>query len=165
LRVINRIWTGLIPNVEGHFIEHNLPLKLDGRLRERGMPHQPERFCIKQNSIDFGCGEPCVYWDGSNAEPAAGVYQPDVFRRIRQQKREAVARRKAIGGERSRNVLDALVKRLERNIGTVDNQRRLLCVIPGSPAERMNVDHFLPPNDERAAGVAKYQPEHFTDSS
>src|SRR6266481_3447270 len=30
-RVINRIWTGLIPDVEGLFIEHDLPLKLHGR--------------------------------------------------------------------------------------------------------------------------------------
>jgi hypothetical protein len=95
------------------------------------MPHQPERFCIKQNSIDFGCGEPCVYRDCSNAEPAAGVDQLDVLRRIRQQDREATARRKAVGGERSRDVLNALVERLERNSGTVDNQRRALRVIPG----------------------------------
>src|SRR6266446_3316072 len=33
-RVINRIWTGLIPNIEGLLIEHNLPLKLHGRSRE-----------------------------------------------------------------------------------------------------------------------------------
>src|SRR6266496_5751907 len=52
-RVINRIWTGLIPNVEGLFIQHELPLKLHGRSRERGMPHQPTRFCTKQNSADF----------------------------------------------------------------------------------------------------------------
>jgi len=105
------------------------------------MPHQPTRFCIKQNSVDFSCGESRVYRDCSNAEPAAGVDQLDVLRRIRQQKREAVARRKAVGGERSRNVLDALVERLERNSGTVDNQRRALRVIPGCPTERMNVDH------------------------
>src|SRR6266567_8744137 len=72
-RVINGIWTGLIPNVEGLFIQHELPLNLHGRFRERGMPHQAARFCIKQNSIDFRCREPCVYWDRRNAEPAAGV--------------------------------------------------------------------------------------------
>src|SRR6266702_8107781 len=105
------------------------------------MPHQPAWFCIKQNSIDFGCGEPCVYRDCSNAEPAAGVDQLDVLRRIRQQKREAVARRKAVGGERSRNVPDALVDLLERNSGTVGTQRRALRVIPECPAERMNVNH------------------------
>src|SRR6267154_549131 len=33
-RVINRIWTGLIPNIEGLLIKHNLPLKLHGRSRE-----------------------------------------------------------------------------------------------------------------------------------
>ena len=70
------------------------------------MPHQPARFCIKQNSIDFGCREACVYRDCSSAQPAAGVDQLDGLRRIRQQKREAVARRKAVGGERSRNVLN-----------------------------------------------------------
>jgi len=32
---------------------------------------------------------------------------------------------------------------LERNSGTVDNQRRALRVVPGCPAERMNVDHVL----------------------
>src|SRR6266436_4053041 len=53
----------------------------------------------------------------------------------------AKVRCKAVGGERSRNVLDALVERLERNSGTVDNQRRALRVIPGCPTERMNVDH------------------------
>src|SRR6266853_1216987 len=109
-RVINRIWTGRIPNLEGFFIERELPLKLHRRLWERGMPYQPTRFCIKQNSIDFGCGEPCIYRDCGNAEPAAGVDQLDVLSRIRQQKREAVARRKAAGGERARNVLDALVE-------------------------------------------------------
>src|SRR6266567_1336329 len=65
--VINRIWTGVVQNVQGLFIEHELPRKLHRRLREGGMPHQPTRSCIKQNSIDFGCGEPCVYRDGSNA--------------------------------------------------------------------------------------------------
>src|SRR5580704_19345467 len=69
-RVINRIWTGVVPNVQGLFIEDELPRKLRGRFRERGMPQQPARFCIKQNSIDFGCGEPCVYRDCNNAEPA-----------------------------------------------------------------------------------------------
>src|SRR6266403_2172078 len=59
-RVINRIWTGVVPNVQGLFIQHKLPRKLDRRLRKRGMPHQAARFCIKQNSIDFGCGAPCV---------------------------------------------------------------------------------------------------------
>src|SRR6266849_5778935 len=62
-RVINRIWTGFLPNVEGLFIQLELPWKLRGRSRERGMPHQPARFCIKQNSIDFGGGEPRVYRD------------------------------------------------------------------------------------------------------
>src|SRR5882672_1371156 len=161
-RVINRIWTGVVPNVEGLFIQHDLPLKLHGRSWERGMPHQPTRFCIKQNSIDFGGGEPRVYRDCSNAEPTAGVDQLDVLRRIRQQKREAVARRKAVGGERSRNVPDALVERLERNSGTVDNQRRALRVIPECPAERMNVNHGVLSN-EGAPGAAKHQPEHFTD--
>src|SRR5713101_5818238 len=134
-RVINRIWTGVVPTIQGLFIEDELPRKLYGRFRERGVPHQPAWFCIKQNSIDFGCGEPRVNRDCSDAEPAAGVDQLDVLRRIRQQKREAVARRKAVGGERSRNVLDALVERLERNSGTVDNQRRALRVIPVCPAE------------------------------
>src|SRR5713226_8796761 len=68
-RVINRIRAGCVPNVQGLFIEHELPRKLCRRLRERGMPHQPTRFCIKQNSIDFSCGEPRVYRDCSNAEP------------------------------------------------------------------------------------------------
>src|SRR5713226_4269071 len=68
-RVINRIRAGCVPNVQGLFIEHELPRKLYRRLRERGMPHQPTRFCIKQNSIDFSCGEPRVYRDCSNAEP------------------------------------------------------------------------------------------------
>src|SRR5467141_2882364 len=143
-RVINRIWTGRIPNVEGFFIEHELPLKLHRRLWERGMPYQPTRFCIKQNSIDFGCGEPCIYRDCSNAEPTAGVDQLDVLRRIRQQKREAVARRKTVGGERSRNVPDALVERLERNSGAVDNQSRAFWIVSRSPAKRMNIDHCLP---------------------
>src|SRR5260370_11152221 len=142
-RVINRIWTGVVPTIQGLFIEDELPRKLYGRFRERGVPHQPAWFCIKQNSIDFGCGEPRVNRDCSDAEPAAGVDQLDVLRRIRQQKREAVARRKAVGGERSRNVPDALVERLERNRGTFDNQRRALRVIPGCPVERTNVNHVL----------------------
>jgi hypothetical protein len=61
------------------------------------MPHQPARFCIKQNLIDFGRGEPCVYRNYSNPEPAASVDQPDVLRRIRQQQGESVARRKTVG--------------------------------------------------------------------
>src|SRR6266567_4939987 len=65
--VVNRIWAGVVPKIQGVFIEHELPWKLHRRLREQGMPHQPTRFCIKQNSIDFCCGEPCVYRDGSNA--------------------------------------------------------------------------------------------------
>src|SRR6266566_1770134 len=83
-RVINRIWTGVVPNVQGLFIEHELPRKLHRRSWERGMPHQPTRFCIKQNSVDFSCGEPRVYRDCSNAEPTAGVDQLDVLRGIRQ---------------------------------------------------------------------------------
>ncbi len=142
-RVIDRIWTGVVPTVQGLFIKDELPRKLNRRHRKRGMPHQPAWFCIKQNSIDFGCGEPRVYRDCSNAEPAAGVDQLDVLRRIRQQKREPVARRKAVGGERGRNVPDALVDRLERNSGTFDNQRRALRVIPECPAERMNINHVL----------------------
>src|SRR5271170_7718547 len=81
--VINRIWTGVVPDIQGLFIEHVLPWKLHRWVRERGMPHQPTRFCIKQNLIDFGCGEPSVYRDCSNAEPAAGVDELDVLRRIR----------------------------------------------------------------------------------
>src|SRR6266852_1747098 len=142
-RVIDRIWTGVVPTVQGLFIKDELPRKLNRRDRKRGMPHQPAWFCIKQNSIDFGRGEPRVYGDCSNAEPAAGVDQLDVLRRIRQQKREPVARRKAVGGERGRNVPDALVERLERNSRTVDNQRHTLRVVPECPAERMNVDHVL----------------------
>lgn len=126
------------------------------------MPHRPARFCVKQDLIEFGRGEPCVYRNCGNPEPAAGVDQLDVFRGIRQQKREALTRRKTVGGERSRNVPDALVERLERNSGTVDNQRRALRVIPACPAERMNVDHRLLPN-EGAPGATKHQPEHFTD--
>src|ERR1700719_81828 len=147
-RVINRIWTRVVRNIQGLFIEDKLPRKLHGRFRERGMPHQPSRRCIQQNSIDFSCGEPRVYRDGSNAEPTAGVYQLDVLSRIRQQKREAVARRKAGGGERSRNVPDALVEHLERNSGAVGNQRRALRVIPECPAERMKVNHRLLSNEE-----------------
>src|SRR5690242_10585831 len=62
-RVIDGIWTGLIPHVEGLFIQHELPLKLHSRFREQGMPHQPAWFCIKQKSLDFSCREPRVYWD------------------------------------------------------------------------------------------------------
>ena len=50
---------------------------------------------------------------------------------------------KAVGGERSDNVLDTLVERLERNSGTVHNLRRSLRVMPACPAERVNVDHPL----------------------
>ena len=57
---------------------------------------------------------------------------------------------KAIGGERSHIVLDALVKRVERNSGTV--------------AERISVDYCLEPNDDEAAGAAT-STEHFTDST
>src|SRR3984957_20066931 len=144
-RVINRIWTRFIPSVEGLFIGHNLPRKLRGRFWERGMPHEPAWLCIKQNSIDFGCGEPRVYRDCSNTKPTAGVAQLAILGRIWQWKLEAVARRQTFGGERSRNVPDTLIERLERNSGTVDNQRHALLVIPGSPAERMNVDHFRRP--------------------
>src|SRR5258708_36067239 len=93
-----------------------------------------------------------------------GVDNLDVRGRIGNKKRRGVARRKAVGDERSRNVLDALVERLERNSGTVDNQRRALCVIPECPAERMNVNHRVLSN-EGAPGAAKRQPEHFTDST
>src|SRR5580704_6802530 len=82
-RVINGIWTGAVLNLQGLFIEHELPWQLCRSLRERRMPHQASRFCIKQNLIDFSCGEPRVYRDGSNAEPAARVDQLDVVRRIR----------------------------------------------------------------------------------
>src|SRR5882757_2861746 len=160
--VVNRIWTAVVRKVQGLFIEHELPWKWHRRSRERGMPHQPTRFRIKKNSIDFSCGEPRVYWDCSNAEPAAGIYQLDVLRGIRQQKRKAVARRETTGGERGRNVTDALVERLERNSGAVDNQRCALRVIPGCPAERMNVDHRLLSN-KGAPRAAKHQPEHLTD--
>src|SRR5579859_4931294 len=61
--VINRIWTGVVPDIQGLFIEHVSPWKLHRWVRERGMPHQPTRFRIKQNLIDFGCGEPSVYRD------------------------------------------------------------------------------------------------------
>src|SRR5689334_24128987 len=64
------LFRSVIPNVEGLFIEHDLPLKLHGRSWKRGMPQQPAWLCIKQNSIDFGFGEPRVYRDCSNAEPA-----------------------------------------------------------------------------------------------
>jgi hypothetical protein len=100
-RVMNRIWTGVVPNVQGLFIEHELPLMLHDRSWERGMPHQPTRFCIKQNSIDFRCGASCVYRNCSNPEPTAGIDQLDILRRIWQQKREAVARRKTVGDERA----------------------------------------------------------------
>src|ERR1700756_2942662 len=83
-RVINGIWTGIVLNLQGLFIEYELPRQLNRRLRERRMPHEPSRLCIKQNLIDFSCGEPRVYRDGSNAEPAARVDQLDVVRRIRQ---------------------------------------------------------------------------------
>jgi hypothetical protein len=56
---------------------------------------------------------------------------------------------KAVGGERSHNVLDALVERLERNSGTIDTQRRFLRAIPECPAERMNLNHRLLFNKER----------------
>src|SRR6266403_1010671 len=142
-RVIDRIWTGVVPTVQGLFIKDEVPRKMNRRRSKRGMPHQPAWFCIKQNTLDFGCGEPCIYRYYNNAEPTAGVDQLDVLRRIRQQKREAVARRKTVGGERSRNVPDALVDRLETNSGTFDNQRRALRVIPECPAERMNINHVL----------------------
>src|SRR5690349_1564389 len=106
------------------------------------------RFCIKQNSIDFGGGEACVYRDCRNAEPAASVNQLDVLRRIRQQKREAVARRKTVGCERRRNVLDSLLECLKRNNITSSNERRALLVVPSPSPERMYVDHFLPPNHD-----------------
>jgi hypothetical protein len=48
---------------------------------------------------------------------------------------------KAVGGERSHNVLDALAGRLERNGGTFDNQRRVLRVTPECTDERMDVNH------------------------
>src|SRR5713226_741580 len=38
-RVINRIWAGAVPKIQGLFIEHELPWKLHRRLREREMPH------------------------------------------------------------------------------------------------------------------------------
>src|SRR5260370_22527222 len=63
--------------------------------------------------------------------------------KIGEKKGGRVARRKAVGGERGRNVPDVLVERLERNSSTVDNQRHTLRVIPECPAERMNVDHAL----------------------
>jgi len=91
-RVINRVWTGAVPNVQGLFIEHELPRKLDAGFRERGMPHQPTRFCIMQNLIDFGGGEPCVYWNGGNSQPAAGIDQLDVLRSIGEQESKAIAR-------------------------------------------------------------------------
>jgi hypothetical protein len=67
VRVINRICTGGVPNVQGLFIEHELPRKLLRGFWERGMPHQSARFCIKQNLIDFRRGESSVYRDRSNA--------------------------------------------------------------------------------------------------
>ncbi len=105
------------------------------------MPHQPTRFCICKDSVDFGCGESSVYRNGGNPEPAAGIYQLDVLRRIWQQKREAVARRKTVLGERSCDALDALVKSLKGDAGTIDNERRTFWIISGSPAERINIDH------------------------
>jgi hypothetical protein len=54
------------------------------------------------------------------------------------------------------------VESLERNSGAVDNQRRALRVIPGCPAERMKVNHRLLSNEE-VPGIAKHQPEHFTE--
>src|SRR5271154_1093421 len=60
-RVINRIRARCVPNLQGLFIEHELPWELYTRLRERGMPHQPARFCIKQNLITFGGGKPRAY--------------------------------------------------------------------------------------------------------
>src|ERR1700722_2396754 len=110
VRVINRIWTGGVHNVQRLFIEHELPRNLLRRLWERGMPHQPARFCIKQHLIDFRQGEPSVYRDCSNAEPAAGIDQLDVLRRIRQQKREAIARRKTVGDECSRQFFNPIVE-------------------------------------------------------
>src|ERR1700722_9743643 len=50
-RVINRIWTGIVLDRQGLFIEYELPWELCRGLRERRMPHQPSRFCIKQNLI------------------------------------------------------------------------------------------------------------------
>ena len=74
-------------------------------------------------------------------ESAAGIDQLDILRRIWRQKSEAVARGKAVGDKRSRNVPDALMECLKINSSTADNQRRALCVIPACPAERVNVDH------------------------
>jgi len=85
------------------------------------MPHQATRFCINQNSVD-SAAESLAFIGLQSRRASAGVDQLDVLGRIRQQKREAVARRKTVGGERSASVLDALVERLERNSGTVDNQ-------------------------------------------
>src|SRR6266404_612744 len=78
--VIQRIWTRAVPTVQALLIEDELPRKLNRRLRERGMPHQPARFCIKENLIDFSCGEPRVYGNCSNTEPTAGVDQINILR-------------------------------------------------------------------------------------
>jgi hypothetical protein len=115
--------------------------------------------------LDFSCGEPRVYRDCGNAEPAAGVDQPDVLRRIRQQKCESVARRKTVGGERSRSVPDALVERFERSSGTVDSERRALRVIPECPAERMNVNHRVLSNEKCLERTSAYQSTSLIEAS
>src|SRR5579863_10290585 len=46
--IINRIWTKCVQNLQGVFVDHELPRKLYSGIRERGMPYQSAGFRINQ---------------------------------------------------------------------------------------------------------------------
>jgi len=104
------------------------------------MPHQPTRFCIKQNSVDFSCGESRVYRTVVTPSQLQAVDQLDVLRRIRQQKREAVAAAKPLAASAAAMFWTRSWSALKE---TAHRRQPTPCVAcnTGCRPRRMNVDH------------------------
>jgi len=98
------------------------------------MPHQSARFCIKQNSSISAAERSCVYRTAGNAEQLQAL-DNSMYSEIRQTEARGGCPPQSRWGERSRNVLDALVERLERNSAPSTTSA---CVVCNTQCRRAN---------------------------